>query len=191
MLHYRQRGSRPARAAEVDRFARMARRGVITVSRRASCADAKPQNAIAQNNALPIQTPMRRPHLFGHFPRRLDIHQPPLPDARTSFARLMPRPVRPQYLRPIRKRRALQRLRLMHGTSSLPQEGAVGVPRHSQPPQVLRPIHVFPLELVRREPQILRQSHNIRLGQIHEPLLFAALRASRLALEADLQLPCL
>ncbi len=130
---------------------------------------------------------MRYPHLLRHLPRRFDIHQFTLADAGTSLPGFMPGPVRPEDLRPVRKRGALQRLRGVNRTPVCFQESALGIARHAQPPQIFCAKHIPLFEVGGSELEISREARDIVLRQINEALLLAALRTACLTLKANLQ----
>lgn len=127
---------------------------------------------------------MRRPHLIGLRPYRLDLHQRTPVDPRTIPGRLPPLPPALDHLRPKRKNPALHRLHRMNRAPIRPQKRTLRIPGNAQPNPILRPVAVCPLELRRRQPQMRSNPNHIRFAQINKPPLLTTLRASRLALES-------
>jgi hypothetical protein len=132
----------------------------------------------------PIQPGVSLTHFLRHLPSRFNLHQLPLPDARTPRASLLPLFPALHQLRPEWKDPALSRLSRMNRAAIRPQEAALRISRRPQPPKIGGPIHELPFELRRRHTQKRRRPNDIVLSQVNEALLLAAGDAARLALEA-------
>ena len=139
---------------------------------------------------LPVFLPSRiQPRIsLSHFlrqpPSRFDLHQLPLPDARTPRPSLLPLFPTLHQLRPERKDPALSRLSRMNRAPIRAQEATLRISRSSQPPKIGRPIHELPLEIRRRHSQKRRRPNDIVLSQVDEALLLAAGDAAGLARKA-------
>src|SRR5262249_33696095 len=80
---------------------------------------------------------------------------------------------------------ALSRLGWMDTAAPIVQEVAVRAGWHAEAHAVGSPVYIFPLESGRRHPEEPGGTHQIRLGEIDEALLAAALGTPRLAFKPD------
>ena len=126
---------------------------------------------------------MLPPHLLCLRLRAFDPDQRALADSRTIAGRLRPRPRAVYQLGPEGENPALGRLGRMDPAAAIVQEVTVCAARHPQPHTVACPVHILTLERSRGHPDKLCLTPQIRLRQVDKPLLAAAFRTSRLALE--------
>jgi hypothetical protein len=124
-------------------------------------------------------------HIVRDHSRDLNLHELALPDPRTPLTGVPPVSLVAHQFRPERKRSALKRLRLMHGTAAIFQKFALSVPRYPETTHIPRAVNVAPLECLGGDIEESGETWNVLFGKIDEPLLLTTFRAAGLALKAQ------
>ena len=125
-----------------------------------------------------------RAHFAGNASGVLDVYQFALPDSWAPAAGRVPFLPAFDQFGPEGKRAALCRFGDVNATAAVFQEFTLGVPGDAQAAQVLCAKNMALFKIRGRHVEVIRESENVILRQIHETLLFTALCASGLALES-------